>query len=221
MKTTDTALLGHVSRDALAAAALSDLWTMCTAMLIQGRVLDVLVGGALGANNPKLAGIYLQVAYLVTGVVSIFVFGAWNLTEQVWVAFGSDSQISHMAGYYARILSLSIPGQLLFSQLSQFFSAQRILYPEVNASSLALCLNLLLGLLLVLGIGIPNFSGFGFAICPIITTAVTYLQLLLFWYVYLHRLGLHKPCWGIFDSLVVCMILRVEGLFTCLHTVEH
>ena len=196
MKTTDTALLGHVSRDALAAAALSDLWTMCTAILIQGRVLDVLVGGAIGANNPKLAGIYLQVAYLVTGVVSIFVFGSWLLTEQVWIAFGSDPEISHMAGYYAKILALSIPGQLLFSQLSQFFSAQRIMHPEVNASSFALGMNLILGLVLVLGIGIPNFHGFGFAACPIITSAVVYLQLLLFWYVYLHRQGLHKPCWG-------------------------
>jgi MATE family multidrug resistance protein len=108
MKTTDSALLGHVSRDALAAAALSDLWTMCTAILIQGRVLDVLVGGALGANNPKLAGIYLQVAYLVTGIVAIFVIVAWCFTEQVWVAFGSDPEISKMAGYYARILALSV-----------------------------------------------------------------------------------------------------------------
>jgi Na+-driven multidrug efflux pump len=196
MKTTDSALLGHVSRDALAAAALSDLWTMCTAVLIQGRVLAILVGGALGANNPKLAGVYLQVSYLVTGSVSIFVFVAWYFTEQVWVAFGSDPQISHMAGYYARILALSIPGQLLFSQLSQFFSAQRIMYPEVTTSSFALCMNLLLGLFFVLGIGIPNFNGFGFAACPLVTTAVVYLQLIVFWYVYLHRKGLHKPCWG-------------------------
>jgi hypothetical protein len=70
------------------------------------------------------------------------------------------------------------------------------MHPEVNASSFALGMNLLLGLVLVLGIGIPNFNGFGFAACPIITTAVVYLQLLLFWYVYLHRQGLHKPCWG-------------------------
>jgi hypothetical protein len=46
MKTTDTALLGHVSRESLSAAALSDLWTMCTGILIQGRALDILVGGA-------------------------------------------------------------------------------------------------------------------------------------------------------------------------------
>jgi hypothetical protein len=35
MKTTDSALLGHVSADALASAALSDLWTMCSGVLIQ------------------------------------------------------------------------------------------------------------------------------------------------------------------------------------------
>jgi Na+-driven multidrug efflux pump len=61
MKTTDTALLGHVSARALSASALSDLWTMCSAMLVQGRVLSILVGGALGAGNPKLAGTFLVV----------------------------------------------------------------------------------------------------------------------------------------------------------------
>ena len=49
-------LLGHLSREALAAAALSDLWTMTTSVLLSGRILGVLVGGAVGAGNPKLAG---------------------------------------------------------------------------------------------------------------------------------------------------------------------
>lgn len=132
MKTTDTALLGHVSRDALSAAALSDLWTMCSGILIQGRILDVLVGGALGAGNPKLAGIYLQVAYAVLSGVSIFVIIAWNCTGQLWKAFGSDEEISSMAGYYAMVLSISIPGQLIFSQLSQFFSAQKIMVRQIG-----------------------------------------------------------------------------------------
>ena len=34
LKTTDTALLGHVSGKALSAAALSDLFTICTAVLM-------------------------------------------------------------------------------------------------------------------------------------------------------------------------------------------
>lgn len=196
MKTTDTALLGHVSSESLSAAALSDLWTMCTGILIQGRVLDILVGGAVGAGNPKLAGVYLQVAYAVISSVSIFVVLAWNLTERVWIAFGSDAEISAMAGYYASVLSISIPGQMLFSQLSQFFSAQRIMHPEVNASTFGMVCNLIFGLMFVLGFFIPGFDGFGFAACPWVTTSAVYVQLLFVYIIYIHGQRLHEPCWG-------------------------
>ena len=196
MKSTDTALLGHVSREALSASALSDLWTMCTAVFIQGsRVLDILVGGAVGAGNPKLAGIYLQVSYAVVGVVAIGVFICWNFTEQVWISFGSDPEISKMAGYYARILSFSIPGIVSFTGLSQFFSAQRIMHPEVTASSFALLCNLVFGIIFVLGIPGTEFYGYGFTACPIVTTCVVYVQLLLIWYVYIHKQKLHEACW--------------------------
>jgi Na+-driven multidrug efflux pump len=196
MKTTDTALLGHVSAEALSAAALSDLWTMCTSVLVQGRVLDVLVGGAVGAGNPKLGGIYLSVAYCVLFVVGFFVVICWNLTEQVWKRFGSDPEIANMAGYYASVLSISIPGQILFSQLSQFFSAQRIMKPEVNSSTMALVCNLIFGLIFVLGIPFENWSGFGFRACPIVTTVVVYAQIFSMWYFYIHKQQLHKECWS-------------------------
>lgn len=195
MKTTDSSLLGHVSADALAASSLSDLWTMCTAVLVQGRVLSVLCGAAIGAGNPKLAGIYLQVSYLTLGCILVFVFISWNLTEQVWVAFGSDPEIAHMAGVYAKILAFSLPGQLAFTQLTQFFSSQRIMHPEVNAASIALVMNLVFGLVFVLGIPIPNWSGFGFIACPIVTTVVVYVQLAVISIVYIHIQKLHEPCW--------------------------
>jgi MATE family multidrug resistance protein len=153
---------------------------------------------SVGADNPKLAGIYLQVAYVVLSGVAIVVILAWNVTERVWVSFGSDAEISEMAGYYASVLSISIPGQLIFTQLSQFFSAQRIMRPEVNASTFALVCNLVFGLLFVLGIPpiIPNFEGFGFTACPWVTTSAVYIQFLLVWFVYIHRQQLHEPCWG-------------------------
>jgi Na+-driven multidrug efflux pump len=196
MKTTDTALLGHVSPDALSAAALSDLWTMCTAMLVQGRVLDILVGGAVGAGNPRLAGVYLQVAYFVIAFVAVLVIICWNLTELVWTKFGSDPEIAKMAGYYASVLSISIPGQILFGQLSQFFSAQRIMHPEVNSSTLSLFCNLIFGLIFVLGIPIPGWNGFGFNACPIVTTCVVYVQISTMWYIYIHKQRLHEVAWG-------------------------
>lgn len=196
MKTTDSALLGHVSADALAAAALSDLWTMCSAVLIQGRVLGILCGSAIGAGNPKLAGIYMQVSFYVLAHFVLFVFIAWYMTESVWIWLGSDPQISRMAGYFARVLAWSLPAQVAFGQLQQFFSSQRIMHPEVQASSIALILNLVLGLIFVLGIPIHGFSGFGFTACPIVTTTVTYIQISVLYFVYIHIQRLHEPCWG-------------------------
>ena len=198
MKTMDTAFLGHLAngREALAAAALSDLWTMCTAVLIQGRVLGVLIGGAVGANNPKLAGIYLQVSYFTLIFVAVGVMVTWNFTTQLWKAFGSDPHVAEMAGYYASVLSWSIPGQLAVSQLSQFFSAQRIMHPEVNVSLVALAFNLIFGLYFVLGIPrINGFLGFGFDACPIVTATVVYVQLFIFVYVYCYWQRLHEECW--------------------------
>jgi Na+-driven multidrug efflux pump len=152
-------------------------------MLIEGSVLDVLVEGAVGASNPKLAGVDLQVAYAVISVVAVGVFICWNLTERIWVAFGSDPEVSQMAGYYARILLLSIPGQLLCTQFLQFSLAQRIImHPEVNASTCALVLNLVLGLIFVLGNPFPNFEGYGFAACPIVTPSAVDVQILILWY---------------------------------------
>lgn len=199
MKTTDTALLGHVSADALAAAALSDLWTMCTAVLVQGRILSVLCGSAVGAGNPKLAGIYLQVSYAVLLGLGVVVFASWYMTGYVWQAFGNNAMIADMAGYYARALAWSIPGQLAFSQLSQFFQAQRIMQPEVVASFVALALNLLLGLIFVLGIPFPNFDGYGFSACPAVTTMVVYIQFTFFYIVYIKGQKLHEACWGGWD----------------------
>jgi multidrug resistance protein, MATE family len=197
MKTTDTALLGHVSADALGAAALSDIWTMCSGVLIQGRVLSVLCGSAVGAGNPKLAGIYLQVSYYVLSYIVLFVILLWCITRYVWVWFGTAPEIAAMAGYYAQILALSLPGQMLFSQLSQFFSSQMIMYPEVNAASIATIANLLFGLFFVLGIPLNQygFNGYGFVACPIVTSFMVYLQLFIVVYFYMYKQRLHEPCW--------------------------
>jgi multidrug resistance protein, MATE family len=194
MKTTDTSLLGHVSVDALAASALSDLWTMCTQVLLQGRVLGIICGSAIGAGNPKLAGIYLQVSYYVLIWIVGFVFVAWYCTEYIWLLFGSNEHLASMAGYYARVLALSLPGQMIYGQLSQFFSSQRIMHPEVNAASVALLCNLLFGLLFVLGIPFPSLR-FGFVACPIVTSCMVYIQLFVVVYFYMYKQQLHKPCW--------------------------
>ena len=185
MKTTDTALLGHVSGKALSAAALSDLWTMCTTVLIQGRVLSIFVGQAVGANNHHLALVYLRISYLILGTLSIFVMISWLYTEHVWVWLGQSVDVAQDAGYYSFVFIFAIPAQLIFSQLSQFLSAQRIMKPEVAASLVALACNLSLGLGFVLGIAIPKFDGYGFKACPIVTVVVVWCQCLMLYFYWL------------------------------------
>jgi MATE family multidrug resistance protein len=182
MKTIDTALLGHVSGSALSAAALSDLWTMCTQVFIQGRVLSILVGQAIGANNYYLALVYLRISYFILGMLSIVVMISWCYTEQVWLILGQSRDIAKDAGYYSFVFIFSIPPQLVCSQLSQFLSAQRIMKPQVIASSMALLCNLVLGLALVLGIPFPGFDGFGFKACPIVTVSVVWFQCLFLYF---------------------------------------
>lgn len=168
---------------------------MCTVVFLNARVLGILCSAAVGAGNPKLAGIYLQVSYYVLSFVILFVFFCWYFTGQVWLLFGSDAELAKMAGFYAKVLAFSLPGQLAFGQISQFFSSQRIMYPEVNASSVALVLNLVFGMILVLGIPIPGWNGFGFAACPIVTACMVYVQFLVVYVIYIRGQRLHEPCW--------------------------
>jgi hypothetical protein len=55
---------------------------------------------------------------------------------------------------------------------------------------------LIFGLIFVLGIAFPpDWSGYGFKACPIVTTCVVDVQFLFIWYVYVHKQRLHEPCW--------------------------
>ncbi|KAL7478658.1 hypothetical protein ACHAW6_004409 [Cyclotella cf. meneghiniana] len=176
MKTTDTALLGHVSGEALSAAALSDLWTMCTGVLLQGRILGVLVGQSIGAKNHHVALVYLRISYMILGLLSVCVMISWGYTQKVWEALGQSTALAKDAGYYSSVFIFMVPPQIGFDQLVQFFSAHRIMKPEVVTALMALILNLILGLVFVLGMPFRLFDGYGFIACPIVTVVVDWFQ---------------------------------------------
>ena len=104
-----------------------------------------------------------------------------------------------MAGYYASALSVSIPGMIGFGQLAQFFSAQRIMRSEVYATTIGLLANLIFGLIFVLGWPVNGFDGYGFEACPIVTTTVTYVQLIFMLVVPVYIQKLHETCWAGFQ----------------------
>lgn len=169
MKTTDTALIGHVGTRFLDAAAYADLYMSSTGVFVQGRVLGVFCSQAFGARNTALVGTWLKVSLVVLGCLSVPVVVAWALARDVLGAFGLANWTARKAGYYAMVLAFCIPGRVGFAQISQFFTAQRRGVPSFAAAPCAVVANGLAGYFAV--------QRYGFAACPVVTTLVEYLQL--------------------------------------------
>jgi len=195
MRTTDTALLGHVGTDYLAASAMADLWTASTGTCVRGSILRTFCSQAIGAGNPALAGVWLQVSLTVLACLFLPVFVLWLLTYPVLVALGTATDIAAYAAYYAAVLSLALPAQIAFSQLSAFLLCQQVTMPEVAASAVAMATNLALGVVLVFGVPIPGWPGLGFPACPVVTTAVEWLKLGLLVLLACVVQRAHAPCW--------------------------
>lgn len=195
MKVTDTALLGHSGTRYLEAASLSDLWTSATGVFITTRVVGIFCSTAFGAGQHHLVGIWLQVAFAVLAPVCLFVAISWACTGAVMKAWDKSEQLVSDSSYYALVLMLCLPVRVGFSQLTTFLSSQRIVRPGAQCATLSMTLNLVFGLILVLGIPIPGWTGFGFVACPWVTTTVEFVQLGFLYFVYCAHKRLHVKCW--------------------------
>ncbi|KAJ9470165.1 putative transporter [Diplonema papillatum] len=187
MKTTDSALLGHVGSEYLEASSLSDLWTMIAGVFIMGRSLRIFASQAFGAGKPEVVWAWYKVALLVTSLISVPVFVTWLFTRQALEAiFGVEHDIARNAGRYALILSACIPLRILNNLANQLFMSQKILHPAVYASAWAMVFNVAAGLLLVTGAGL--WDGFGFLACPLVTFGAEVIQFLILYGWYRHLL---------------------------------
>jgi len=200
MKVTDSAVLGHVGSRYLDNAALSDLWTSSSGVFISFGPTSTFAGQAFGAGNKMLVGIWVQVAMVVLLSTMIPVAILWCLTGPVLRAMGNSETETSDAGYYAMVLALCLPVRIFFSQLSAFFNSQKIVRPSAVCATSSMLMNLCGTLIFVLGFGIPNWSGFGFTACPIVTTCVEYVQFFLLWFVFCFLKQLHKECWPGFSK---------------------
>ena len=120
------------------------------------------------------------------------------MTDPVLRALGYDEHAAN-AGFFASILALCLPARTVYGQLTQFFGAQKIVKPAAYVSAAGCMLNLFLGLVLVLGIFVPRWSGFGFPACPWTTVATEYAMLSAYIYYTWYLKCLHAPCWDGWD----------------------
>lgn len=71
------------------------------------------------------AGEWLQVSLAVLGVIAVFVMALWACTEPILRLLGKDELVSD-ASFFSLVLMSCIPARVIFSQLTQYLSAQGI-----------------------------------------------------------------------------------------------
>lgn len=195
MAATDTALLGHVSTQSLTASAESSLWTSSIAVIIYGGVLRTFCSQAFGAKNYDLVGIWTQVSLVCLAPLMVLVAVGQMFTGPVLQAFHAPADIIPKSSYYAMVMTIALPARLLSYHIGPFLTSQKIMRPGAVCAAIAMIVNLVAGMILVLGIPIPNWKGFGFAACPAVTVGASWLQFLLTWGIFCQHQKLHKKCW--------------------------
>ncbi len=107
----DTVMLGRYSADALAAAAVANVWVWGTLVLAEGvvRGIEPIVAQAHGAGDGARAGRALQLGLVLALVLSVPVALLWLLTETVLLAAGQDADVARLAHRYVVVQIPSIP----------------------------------------------------------------------------------------------------------------
>merc|ERR1711963_940187 len=104
-----------------------------------------------------------------------------TMTSSILPIITADTSLVSPATLYAGILAASIPGRVIYSQVSQYLTARHIMYPTTVSALVAMLANLGLGLFFILGW--PQLSGFphyfGFIAAAPVTVASQYIQLLI------------------------------------------
>ena len=142
--------------------------------------------------------------------VVVVVCALWAITGPVLNLTHAESDLIWPAWYYALILMASLPARVITGVVNQFFQAQLILYPSVAASMTAVVLNVIFGLVFVLGIPFnpnPDFNvnntppnstmtgGYGFDACPIVTSSMEWVQVFVLLAVFVGCCKLGRECW--------------------------
>eukprot|EP00938_MAST-03A_sp_MAST-3A-sp1_P007280 g7280.t1 len=163
---TDTAVLGHLGTQSLNGASLAQSYSNILGVIGWGPayVLNSICSHAIGSNNPKLAGNWLQIALVASVILSIPICALYFATGPVMrIAYSSsnatNSEEIHYAEQYNYIAWGIYPPQIIYMSLRQYFQAISVVHPASIVSFVTVFVNLGLNLVLVFGISSLGFHG--------------------------------------------------------------
>ncbi|ODV60959.1 MATE family efflux transporter [Ascoidea rubescens DSM 1968] len=124
--------VGHLDKVKLASVTLGAMTANITAFsIIEGLAtcLDTLCSQAYGSKSYNLVGIYFQrVTALILTILSVIIV-LWFLFAEKTLAFLiNDAELAHLASNYLKVISLGIPGYILFEAGKRFLQCQGIFH---------------------------------------------------------------------------------------------
>ncbi|MAE96938.1 MAG: MATE family efflux transporter [Deltaproteobacteria bacterium] len=190
----DTLMVGRVSVEALAAAAIANFWIFATLHGATGILfgLDPLVSQAHGAGDGERAGRALQSGVVLAGLLSIVLMALWAMSGTVLTALGQDPALAAEAHAYTWVQIPSIPFLLGSAALRQYLQARELVRPAMWVVLVANLWNVFFNWVFIFGnLGMPALGLEGAGIATSLTRVLSALAL----FGLVRSRGYHRGAW--------------------------
>ena len=162
----DVAMVGHLSREALAAVSLGHAYAFGLMILGMGMlfVMDPLVSQAFGARDTKgVAGAFHQGIVLAL-IISLILAGLFHITRPLLMLLADQPETVPVAHDYVKVIAYGLPAFFLFIVFKQTLQAMSIVRPVMIAVVIGNGANVFLNLGFVYGrFGFPEMGAVGSA----------------------------------------------------------
>lgn len=168
----DVMMVGHLSKDALAAVSLGHTYTFGLMVIGMGAlfVLDPLIAQAYGARDARRLSEALHRGVVLAVVLSLPLGVLFWAARPLLSALADQPTVVPTAHAYAKVIALGLPGFFLFLAVKQTLQAMSIVRPVMIAVAVGNVANVVLNYGLVYGeLGFPALgavgSGWASSIC--------------------------------------------------------
>jgi multidrug resistance protein, MATE family len=178
MGVVDTIMVGHLSKEALAAVALGNLYTWGLLILGQGilMALDPLISQAHGAGDRPAIALSLQRGLVLSQLLCLPFLAAFHYADPVLRAFRQPPEIVPAAARFIHLTGPGLPAFFAFVVLRQSLQAMSVTRPILISVAAGNVCNVLLNFGFIYGrFGFPAMGAPGSAVS---TTIGRYVMLL-------------------------------------------
>jgi MATE family, multidrug efflux pump len=176
----DTIMVGHLSKEALAAVALGNLYAWGLMIVGQGilMALDPLISQAHGAGDYPAVSLALQRGLLLSAAISLPFVMAFQHADPVLRAFRQPPEIIPVAAQFIRNLAPGVPAFMGFVVLRQALQGMSVVRPVLWSVAVGIACNIVLNLGFIYGhFGLPAMGAPGTAVATSITRTAMLLVL--------------------------------------------